>query len=82
MGFSLLTGGNILARDSQVNGIKAGFVTYYERNRGEKYNGADSFYNAPIAPHNESQRTQMGAEFNAQLAFAFSEHTTVAVGGL
>ena len=74
MGFSLLTGGDILARDGQVNGIKAGFVTYYERNRGEKYNGATSFYNPPIAPHDEDQREQMGSDFNAQLAFGFSEH--------
>ena len=74
MGFSLLTGGNILARDGQVNGIKAGFVTFYERNRGEKYNGAAAFYNPPTAPHTDDERDQMGSDFNAQLAFGFSEH--------
>jgi hypothetical protein len=74
MGFSLLTGGDILARDGQVNGIKAGFVTYYERNRGEKFNGANAFYRPPLAPHDDEQLTAMGSAFKAQLAFGFSVH--------
>lgn len=47
VGFSLITGSDILARSSQIVGIKAGLITFYENNRGEEYNGASAYFKAP-----------------------------------
>ncbi len=66
VGFSLILGNDILERENQINGIKAGLITFYERNRGKRFNGAASFYKSPESPHDD---TTIGST----LEFAFAE---------
>ena len=78
-GFALIVDSTVLEIPNQISGIKAGLVTFYERNRGRTSDSADSYFKGVMHPYSDEKYFLLkGEDFTEKMKYGFAEHSPAA----